>query len=265
MADANQTNGASPETAKVLLYDTENSPNIIAAWGVHEQDALEIVRHRQIITVSWKWLGEKGKPRVVSLPDFPEYKRNPASNLELIRHLHGLMSKADIVIGHNAAEFDDKRVNTEFIKHNLTPPPPHKVVDTLKVARTYFGFNFNSLKGLAEFLGLPHKLETGGYRLWKGCADGDMKAWAKMSRYCAGDVVTLEALYMKFRPWMRRHPALKPRQDGNQNPACPHCDERRLQSRGFTVTRRGRIPKVQCGSCGHWPPLEWRMKSWRLK
>lgn len=267
---ANQTKSARTETAaKFLLYDTENCSNIIEAWGVYETDALAIRRHRQIITVSWRWIGAvpDGEERsgTVSLPDFPMYKKDPENNIQLIKHLLALMEKADIICGHNAGEFDNKRVNTDIIKHKLTPPPPHKLVDTLKVARKYFGFNFNSLKGLAEFLGLPHKLETGGYPLWRGCDSGDMKAWAKMSRYCAGDVRTLEALYLRFRPWIQNHPAMKPREDGNRNPPCPACDERRLINRGFNVNRTGRSPRLQCQACGHWPPVAWVHKAWRVK
>lgn len=250
---ANQTKAVRPETAtaKILLYDTENSPNIIAAWGVYEQNALEVIKHRQIITVSWKWLGDKGKPKVVSLPDFPMYKKDPENNIELIQHLHKLISEADIVCGHNAAEFDTKRFNTDAIKHHLTPPPPSKIIDTLKVARKYFGFNQNSLKALAEFLGLPHKMETGGYKLWKDCMAGDLKAWAKMSRYCARDTITLEALYLRMRPWDQGHPATRPRDD-NKNPPCPICHEKRLVNRGYNINRKGRTPRYQCRSCGTW-------------
>ena len=255
-------------TAKFLLYDTETSPNIIATWGVYEQDALEIIRHRQIITVAWRWLGSapNGEARsgAVSLPDFPMYKKDPSNNVELIKHILGLMEKADIVCGHNAGNFDNKRVNTDIIKHHLTPPPPHKVYDTLRVARKYFGFNQNSLKALCEFLGLPHKLETGGYKLWKACGIGDMKAWAKMTKYCQGDTISLTALYERMRPWDQHHPAMKARENNN-NPPCPLCDKRRLQNRGSTVSRKGTIPKMQCGACGHWPPMAWRLKAWRVK
>lgn len=250
---------------KVLIFDTENCTNIVKCWGVFEQNALEVIRHRQIITVSWKWLGEKGRPKVLSLPDFPMYKKDRNNNIELMRHIHGLMSQADIVCGHNAGNFDDKRVNTDLIKHGFSPPPPHKVIDTLRIARKYFGFNQNSLKALAEFLGLPHKLETGGYGLWKGCDDGDMKAWAKMSRYCAGDVVTLEALYMRLRPWDQGHPALKPRENTNKNPPCPVCDERKLQARGTRINRKGRMPRYQCQACGHWADGILVKKEWRIK
>lgn len=259
---AKKTNGETRETAaKILIYDTENSPNIIAAWGIFEQNALEVIKHRQIITVSWKWLGDKGKPQVVSLPDFPMYKKDPHNNIELMRHIHGLMEKADIVCGHNAGNFDDKRVNTDLIKHRLPPPPPHKVIDTLKIARKYFGFNQNSLKALAEFLGLPAKMETGGYSLWKACMAGDMKAWAKMSRYCAQDTATLEALYMRLRPWDQGHPAVKPRGDA----ACPRCQSKNLINRGVQISRTGKTPRYQCKDCGHWSTAALIKKAWVIK
>jgi hypothetical protein len=219
--------------------------------------------------VAWKWLGRvpKGEKRsgVVSLPDFPMYRKDPDNNIELIRFVLRLMEKADIVLGHNAGNFDNKRMNTDIVKHKLTPPPPFKVVDTLRIARKYFGFNQNSLKALAEFLGLPHKLETGGYPLWKACMAGDRKAWAKMSRYCYGDIVTAEAVYLRLRPWDQHHPATRPREDGNKNPACPMCHERKLQSRGYAVNRKGKFPRAQCRACGHWPPLVWMKKAWRVK
>ena len=271
---ANQTKSARTETAakdeaSIYVYDTENSPNIITAWGVFEQNALEVIKPRQIITVSWKWLGKvpKGEKAMgaVSLPDFPMYRKDRDNNIELMRLIHRHMEKADIVCGHNAGAFDDRRVNTDLIKHGFPPPPPHKVVDTLKIARKHFGFNQNSLKALAEFLGLPHKIETGGYSLWKGCMAGDMKSWRKMTRYCAGDVVTLEALYMKLRPWVQNHPATKPREESNTNPPCPMCHERKLESRGYSISRKGKVPKAQCRACGHWPPIVWMRRAWRVK
>ncbi len=269
-----RTETGAMDEASLFAYDTENCWNIIAAWGVHEQSAIKILRHRQIITVSWVWLGKvpKGEKKrgTVSLPDFPMYRKDPNNNIELIKFILAKMEKADIVAGHNAGEFDNKRVNTDIIKHRLTPPPPHKVIDTLKMARKYFGFNQNSLKALAEFLDLPRKIETGGSQLWADCDLLDrskkcMKAWARMSKYCEGDMVTWLALYQRMRPWDRQHPAMKIREDGNKNPPCPMCHKRELHSRGFSVNRNGRTPRAQCHSCGHWPPIAWIQKSWRVK
>jgi hypothetical protein len=276
---ANQTNGASQETAakdeaSLFAYDTENCWNIIAAWGVYDQNAIKILRHRQIITVSWVWLGKvpKGEKKrgTASLPDFPMYDKDPNNNIELIKFILAKMEKAHYVAGHNARKFDNKRVNTDIIKHGLTPPPPHKVVDSLAILRKYFGFNQNSLKAICGFLGLPLKIETGGSQLWADCDLLDrsakcMQAWAKMGRYCAGDMVSWMALYLRIRPWDQGHPPMRVREDTNRNPRCPACSERRLINRGFNISRKGKSPRFQCRACGHWPPVAWIQKAWRVK
>lgn len=247
-----------------MLFDVESSPNIGFCWGTWEQNIIEVIEHRQIISVSWKWLGEK-KIGVKALPDFPGYRKDPKNNKALMEFLHGLISKAAIAVGHNIDKFDDKMANTDFIKHGLTPPPPHKTVDTLKVARRHFRFNSNKLNDLGVFLKVGRKVKHSGFVLWKACMAGDMKAWKLMRKYNVGDVALLEKVYLKLRPWMTNHPALKPRETTNQNPPCPLCHERRLQSRGSTIGRKGRVPRVQCGACGHWPPLVWLKKEWRIK
>jgi len=262
------------DEASLFAYDIEQSANIIAAWGVFEQNAIKVLQHRQTITVSWVWLGKvpkgEAKSGTVSLPDFPMYDKDPYNNIQLIKFVLRKMEKAHIVAGHNNGKYDNKRINTDIIKHDLTPPPPHKIMDSLRVVRKYFGFNMNSLKALCEFLGLPRKIETGGYQLWDDCALMDrsercMKAWAKMSRYCAGDMTSWMALYLRIRPWDQNHPVMRVREDSNRNPPCPACHKRNLISRGFNINRSGKTPRLQCSACGHWPPMAKIRKAWRVK
>src|SRR5690606_21290611 len=67
---------------------------------------------------------------------------------------------------------------------------------------------------------------TGGFELWKGCMDGDPKAWEKMRRYNTTDVKITEKLYDRLRPWIKGHPHLglwtEPNGDG-ESWACPQC------------------------------------------
>lgn len=261
---ANQTNrfGGETATAKVLLFDVETSPNIGYTWGLWEQNVIKIIRPRQIMCFSWKWLGEK-KSHVLAMPDFPGYRKDRENNRLLILALHRLISQADIVIGHNVDGFDDKRANTDFIKHGLNPPPPHKTVDTLKVARSKFQFNSNKLGDLGTFLGVGQKVKHWGFDLWRRCLDGDPKAWALMKRYNRGDVDLLERVYLKERPWMTNHPAIKPRGDV----ACSLCHSKHIQFRGHRKTRRGLVPRYQCQepNCGHWDSGILVKKAWTIK
>lgn len=237
---------------KVLLYDLECSPNIGYTWDVWQVNVIKIIEHRQIISVAWKWLGEK-EVHVLALPDFPGYNKDHKNNYLLMLAIKKLMNKADIAIGHNVNEFDDRRVNTDFIKHKILPPPPHKTVDTLKVARTYFDFNFNSLGELGEFLGLGKKLKHWGFELWERCMDKDPKAWDLMKKYNQRDVALLEKIYYRIRPWILNHPNMNAL---DRKPGCPLC---RAPSIKMQVSKRLRIigisnasPKTQfvCQECG---------------
>lgn len=233
---------------KVLLYDLESSPNVVYTWGVREQNALKVITPRQIISFAYKWLGDE-KITVMALPDFPGYSAKCPNNRALIAELHKVISESDIAIGHNITEFDDRVSNTDILRHGFAPPPPHRVIDTLGIARTRFRFNSNSLGELGEFLGLGKKVNTGGFALWEGCMKGDPKAWAKMKRYNAGDVALLEKVYYKFRPWMRNHPDMNAL---DRNDGCPACRSPRLHSRGFSIFTGGKRHRYQCQDCGKW-------------
>lgn len=151
---------------------------------------------------------------------------------------------------HNCKQFDIKWANRAFIKYELKPPSPYKVIDTLTMARSYFKFNSNRLNDLGQFLGVGSKLETGGFDLWKRCMLGDKKAFKKMCQYNRQDVVLLEKVYLKLRPYMHNHPVIS-----TQNSfICPICGSSHLQSRGFIQLSGGvfRKRRYQCQECGKW-------------
>ena len=249
---ANKTKAARPETArKVFLFDVETSPNIGYTWGKWEQNVIKIIKHRQIFCFAWEWLGEvpKNEERlgVLALPDFPGYKSNPDCNRLLIKRLHALISKADIVIAHNGTRFDDKRANSDFLKHGLTPPPPHKVIDTLAIARNRFDLNSNKLNDLGELLGVGRKMKHEGFELWEKCLAGDPKAWATMKAYNSQDVSLLKAVYLKLRPWMKNHPDMNAA-DGHTG--CPTCRSTNMVRQGWNINAHGKSLRFRCKDCG---------------
>jgi DNA polymerase elongation subunit (family B) len=194
-------------------------------------------------------LGEK-KTHTCSLPDFKTYKKDKENDKELVKKLHDLMSKADVICAHNGDNFDIKKSNARFIYHGLTPPPPHKTVDTLKVARKHFSFNSNRLNDLCTYLGIGQKVETGGFKLWKGCMNGDMKSWKKMCAYNKQDVVILEKLYLKLLPWIENHPNMN--LYNNTDKKCPNCGSSSLQKHGIAFKRSMKYVRYQCNQCGAW-------------
>lgn len=251
------------QSPKVLLYDEETSPNIGYTWTTWETNVIKVIQHRQIISFAWKWLGEK-KTRCLALPDFPSYALDKRDNRSLIKALHDLFQEADITVGHNVKKFDDRRANTDFLKHGLPPPPPHRQVDTLEFARSKFDFNSNKLDDLGEFLGLGRKVRHPGFEMWEGCLGGDPKSWSLMKKYNIGDVDLLERVYLKLRPWMMRHPNMNAADGATDK--CPYCRSKSLTPRGWSISNTGKRPRFKCKDCGKWSVGEKKDGSpWKFK
>jgi transcription elongation factor Elf1 len=70
-----------------------------------------------------------------------------------------------------------------------------------------------------------------------------------MKKYNIQDVVLLDKVYNKLKPWMKDHPSLA-LFDGR--PGCPSCGSAKVQKRGFRVTLAQRKQAYQCRACGAW-------------
>lgn len=226
---------------KILFFDIETSPNISYSWfGQYEVNIIEHIEEGYIMSFAYKFLGDKGV-RSYSLDDFKGNKK------KLVDKLWEVMNDSDIIVAHNGKAFDIKWANRAFIKYGLTPPSPYKVVDTLTEARSRFKFNSNRLNDLGKYLGLGEKFETGGFPLWKKCMAGDKKAYKKMVKYNKQDVVLLEKVYLKLRPFMN-HPKIN---IGYEE--CEKCGSKNIVKNGYhTLVGGFRKDQYQCKDCGHW-------------
>ncbi len=184
------------------------------------------------------------------MPDFPNYRKNKTNDKELVKELWELLNEAEIVIAHNGDQFDIKKLNMRFVAHKLPPPSPYKTIDTLKIARRYFNFSSNKLDELARQLKLGRKVIHTGKDLWFKCMSGDLKAWKLMKKYNKWDVILLEKLYLRLRPFMTMHPHYV----GHK--VCHVCGSPRVIKRGFDRLVGSRKQRYQCQSCGAW----WREK-----
>lgn len=233
--------------SRILLFDIETMANLGFFWGYYEQNILEITRPWYMITFAYKWLGEK-KIHYYSLPDFKEFKRNRFSDKSLCKKLWKLMDEADVVMAHNGFSFDVKKAQARFIKHKFKPPSPFQQIDTKKVAKKHFRFDCNKLEELAKFLGIGRKLPHEGWNLWTGCAvRNEPKAWHKMIDYNKHDVVLLEEVYKRMRPWMDNHPNLNLLNETKER--CPNCGGIVTRA-GTRMTLGGKWQRYRCIECG---------------
>ena len=238
-----------PPEPRILLYDIENAYLIGAAWEVWETNIIEVLQAPYILSVAYKWLGEE-KVHFLGLPDFHGFKKyKPHHEEKLITAFHKVMEQADFLCGHNADNFDFKKLNAAFLKYQLPPPKPVKMIDTLKAARRVAKFPSNKLDDLGNTLGIGRKLPHTGKHLWTACMNGERAAWKIMEAYNIQDVLLLEKVYLRLRPYMT-HPNVN--LTSRKLHACPKCGEQALTKRGYNYSRTGEIQRFQCRECFAW-------------
>jgi hypothetical protein len=231
---------------RILLLDTETFPNKAYVWGKYDQNVIRFTQETCLAMFGAKWLGESGVI-IKGLNDYKGYRAGSYDDKSLVTELWTLLNEADIVIAHNGDQFDVKVCQARFIFHGMKPPKPFKTVDTKKVAKKYGRFNSNKLDDLGELLTLGRKIKT-DFDLWNGCIDGDKASWARMARYQKQDVLLLERVYLRFRPWINNHPNFTV----VNRKACAKCGSNSVTYWGFAVTQSRRYRRFFCNDCGGW-------------
>lgn len=233
-------------TAKVLLFDIETLPMVFYGWDLFRP----IFSHKNIIKdsciLSWsaKWLFDSEMQAQILTPK-EAIERNDE---RIVKSLWKLLDEADIVIGHNAAKFDVRKMNTRFLYHGLPPPSPFQVIDTKVAAKSVFYFPSNSQAYITEFLELQEKLET-DFELWKRCDVGEKKALDEMLAYNKQDIAGLEEMYVTLRPWIPKHPNLAVFLS-TEEAHCPKCQTKELTLGGIYPTPANLYRAFRCNNCG---------------
>jgi uncharacterized protein YprB with RNaseH-like and TPR domain len=170
---------------------------------------------------------------------------------KMLAAMHALLDEADAVVSWNGNGFDLKVLNKEFLVHGFQPPAPYKSIDLLATARKQFRFTSNKLDYVSDQLGLGRKLKHRGHQLWLDCMARKREAFDEMLRYNKRDVLLLERVYKRMRPWVKYHPNHS--LVGNKA-CCPNCGGTKIQQRGQSITAAGVYLRFQCQApkCGKW-------------
>lgn len=233
--------------ARILLFDIETAPLEVYVWSLFKQNYISpenIIKPWSILSWSAKWLFE---PHVMSQSVSGEEAINREDN-SILPGIWDLLNEANIVIAHNGARFDVRKVNARFIAAGMPPPMSYRVIDTLRVAKNRFDFPSYKLNEINKWLNLSLKIKT-EYNLWVRCAHGDENAIREMELYNNNDVLILEELYLTLRSWVKNHPALGLYVDTGKE-VCSNCGNTNLDWNGNYYTPAGRFKAFRCGSCG---------------
>lgn len=235
---------------KILILDVETSPNIAYVWGAWKQNigVKQMIESSYLMSFSAKWLNDD---KIVY------YENRHNDERELVEALLVLLDEADIVIAHNAIKFDVPVIQGRAALLGLKPPSPFKMVDTLKVARKHFRFPMYNLAYLTEVFDCEVKKKTHakfpGFVLWLECLKGNDEAWEEMKTYNIDDVLSLESLYLKMRPWIQPHPNVaNVMEEVGGKPRCPRCGSLHVHWRGYYHTPTMKYRRFRCMDCGGW-------------
>lgn len=238
-------NKETKEPFKRLFFDIETSPNIVFSWNVGYKLNIShdnIINERAIICICYKWEHES---------KVHELHWNKGDDKKLLIEFAKIMNQADEIIGHNGDNYDIKWVRARCIYHSIPLIPDFQSIDTLKLSRKGFRFNSNKLDYIASYLGLGHKMDTGGFGLWKSIVlDNDKKAMNTMIAYCKKDVALLEQVFKKLSPYVL-HKSHKAVHQGGEPHNCPECGNTHCISNGVRIMANGlKKRRMHCQDCG---------------
>jgi hypothetical protein len=232
---------------KRLFLDIETSMNEGRFWRTGYNLTLtpeNITKERQIICIAYKW---QDKKKVHCLDWNLEV---PQCDKALLERIIPLLEEADQIVAHNGDRFDLPWIRGRCLVNRIPCPDIFATLDTLKGMRSKFKLNSNKLDYISKLLGGPGKMETGGFQLWHDVMDGNKSALKTMKKYCKGDVLRLEEVYLDIEPYLpvKTHVGVL---NGSPRWSCPRCGSESVVSNGKVVLASGLSKtKMKCKDCG---------------
>lgn len=237
--------------AKIGLIDIETAPLRAHVWGLFDQNVglNQIDTEWTILSYAFKPLGA-GKKHIV----YRDAAGNPRDDAHLVWELRQIMHDYDFLIAQNGKRFDMRKMRARMILNGLPPPSPVRIIDTMLMARQVAAFTSNKLEWLSTYLSNitkdKHKAFP-GFELWSECLADNPKAWAAMRKYNIPDILSMEEVYLRLRPWVTGHPNVAAYSDSEKR-ACPVCGSTALVQDGVTYTNVSKYNRYCCQSCGAW-------------
>lgn len=220
----------------ILAYDIEAS-SLSADFGI-------------ILTFGSKTVG-KGKPVVLNILDYTDSSGDLLkAEKRLLKDITETMLSADVWLGHYAIYYDLPFINTRLLYHGLPVLPPNFAqIDTWRISRNRLKLRNNRLVTIQQFLHLKDEKNAIKPEQWLRALGGHKASMDYIVEHNRRDVLVLEEAYNRLKPLVLDHPN-KGLIDGRGG--CGVCGEKKLEKRGFHITRTKKFQRFQCKACGSW-------------
>lgn len=240
-----------PKPLRLLFYDIEIQFKVAPVFDLKNVyiNPDSLITDQYMIGWSAKWSDSDTVQSRVLTPK----EAKARDDTRVIEGLAELVRKADYTVAHNNNGFDHKVLNGYVMEHGMEPLGNTQTIDTLSIARSSFRLTSNRLGYLANLLGLPGKLDT-DMGLWTRCYFGEAAALREMRRYNIRDVVVLEEVFHRIKPYAKTLPRLWDAADIRQE-FCPYCGEKPTGKKGrkkdgYHRTKVNTFQRYRCLACG---------------
>jgi len=231
---------------KRLFYDVETSFCQGHFWRPGWNQTInpsQIMRHTQIISVSWAWDDEP----VQNL----DWGLKKQCDKKLLKKFIKELDKAHEIVAHNGKRFDIKWIRTRAAYHGLDMKPSYNEVDTLKLCKRYLNLPSNKLAEVARYFSLTAKLDPGGIQTWIDVIiNKDRAALDRMLEYGDGDIITLREVFKKLQPYVYPQTNFNVL-TGGEKWQCPECKSSHVKVNGKPyATAAGTVKNyMACTKC----------------
>lgn len=218
---------------RILIWDIE-STGLNATFGT-------------ILCIGWKWYG---KPKVYVPSIVDEANGNLLDDKGLVKQFIEAFEDCDYHVTWYGDRYDFPMICTKAIKHGLPPIRPKPSLDLWKAVRYRFKAHSNRLNVWEQLLDVENAKTPITFDAWLKAAHGDKRALAEVKHHCKKDVLVLEEVFEKLRPWLDNEPSRGLFTGDHQG--CPTCGSHHITKQGFKVARTRKYQQLKCQDCGHW-------------
>lgn len=219
---------------KILIWDIE-STGLNATFGT-------------ILCIGYKWYDEDDV-HVFTILDKKRGKKDMLNDKHLVEEFVKVYEQADYHISWYGDRFDVPMLKSRMIKHGLPPLAPIYSLDLWKQVRYTFKLHSNRLVTWQQFLQVEDEKSQIDFDAWLRAAQGDKDSLAEVVDHCRRDVLVLEEVFTKLRPWLDKEPSVN--LFGGLG-MCPSCDGSNVQRRGYKVATTRTYQQYRCMDCGRW-------------
>jgi len=232
-------------SSKVLVYDIETSRATAKVFWTGKQYVgyKQIVKQPSIISISFKWIGEDTVHDLV----WDKNHNDKKMVKEFLKHYN----KADMVIGFNNDNFDNRWINAVAMKNDLHVNTFVKSMDLYKQEKRLFRLLSYSMDFSSLFAKVERKQSHEGMLMWDMVEDGtpeqQKEYLRKMVNYNVGDIITTEELYIRLLPYLK-HKIHFGVLNGEEKWTCPNTGSKEVSLYKRTCTPAGTIQIIMQSS-----------------